>query len=240
MHQIMNKIKNYNTPRDFQPLKVTFKMASPIMLAHPFIHLDGLILHLLYRDLLGDDYYCLSSKNPIDFSQYVEAPIKQTEDVYHTSVSFFDTDAKFATTIYKRFCTEYLELLNTKKRKIARGSGFFRDYMMRMIYIPAKSVHFFVNGNRKEIERLLKSVVYLGKKTAYGFGRVKSIHIERTERDYSMIKDGKAMRPIPMRMLADAEVKALLAYKPPYWDKRNVELCAFPESEVNLNEKFMA
>ena len=234
MQQIFNKLKQYEPPQDFEPLKVVFRMTSPIMLGHPFIHFDSLILHLLYRDLLGDDYYCLPSKDPIDFSQYVKAPIKQTEDVYHTSVSLFDTDTKFATTIYKRFCTEYLELLQTKKRKIRRGSGFFRDYMMRMIYIPAKTVYFFVNGNKPEISRLLKSMVYLGKKTAYGYGRVKSIHIESTDRDYSIIKDSKAMRPIPIRMLRDAEVKAMLAYKPPYWDKHSVELCAFPNTEVKL------
>ena len=234
MQQIFNKLKQYEPPQDFEPLKVIFRMTSPIMLGHPFIHFDSLILHLLYRDLLGDEYYCLPSKNPIDFSQYVKAPIKQTEDVYHTSVSLFDTDTKFATTIYKRFCTEYLELLQTKKRKIRRGSGFFRDYMMRMIYIPAKTVYFFVNGDKPEIFRLLKSVVYLGKKTAYGYGRVKSIHIESTDGDYSIIKDSKAMRPIPIRMLRDAEVKAMLAYKPPYWDKHSVELCAFPGSIVDV------
>jgi len=234
MRRVIERIRSYEPPGDFQSFKVIFEMTSPILLGHPFIHFDGLILHLLYRDLLSDDYYCLPSKNPIDFSQYVRAPLKRTEDIYHASVSFFDTDRKFATTIYKRFCTEYLEFLNTKKQRIVRGSGFYRDYMMRMIYIPAKTVYFFVNGNKTEISRLLKSVICLGKKTAYGYGRVKSIRVEDADRDYSMIKDGKAMRPIPMRMLRDAEVKAMLAYKPPYWDKRNVELCAFPDSNVEV------
>ena len=91
-----------------------------------------------------------------------------------------------------------------------------------------------MNGNKPEISRLLKSVVYLGKKTAYGYGRVKSIHIERIDRDYSIIKNSKAMRPIPIRMVRDAEVKAMLAYKPPYWDKHSVELCAFPGSIVDV------
>jgi CRISPR type IV-associated protein Csf3 len=235
MHEIITEqLKRYQAPHEFEPLKVIFEMTSPIMLAHPFIHLDGLILHLLYRDLLGDDYYCLPSKNPIDFSEWIKAPIKQTEDIYHASVSFFDTDTKFATTIYKRFCTEYLDLLQTKKRKITRGSGFFRDYMMKMVYIPAKAVFFYVNGNRAEIERLLRHVVSIGKKTAYGFGRVKSLRIEEIDADYSIAKNGIAMRPIPVRMLSDAETTMLLAYKPPYWDKRNVELCAFPQTIIKL------
>lgn len=236
MQQIIQKLKGYKAPSklEFEHLKVILKMTSPIMLAHPFIHLDGLILHLLYRDVLDDDYYCLPSKNPIDFSPYVKAPIKQTEDVYHASVSFFDTDTKFATTIYKRFCTEYLDLLQTKKRKIRKGSGFFRDYMMRMVYIPAKTVFFYVNGNRAEIERLLRHVVSLGKKSAYGFGRVNSVQIEKLEEDYSLVKDGLAMRPLPVRMLTDVKTQILLAYKPPYWDKRNVNLCAFPATEVKL------
>lgn len=234
MHQVIEKLKGYEVPLEFEPLKVMFEMTSPIMLGHPFVHLDGLILHLLYRDVLDDDYYCLPSKNPIDFSEWIKAPIKQTEDMYHASVSFFDTDTKFATTIYKRFCTEYLDLLKTKKRKITRGSGFFRDYMMKMVYIPTKTIFFYVNGNRAEIERLLQHVISLGKKTAYGFGRVKSLRIEEAEADYSVVKDGVAMRPLPMRMLSDAETKVMLAYKPPYWDKRNVELCAFPNSKMRM------
>ncbi len=232
MHQIIEKLKGYKAPLEFEPLKVVFEMTSPIMLGHPFIHLDGLILHLLYRNILDDDYYCLPSKKPINFSQYVKAPLKQTEDVYHASVSFFDTDTKFATTIYKRFCTEYLELLQTKKQKIMKGSGFFRDYMMKMIYIPAKVVFFYVNGNKTEIEQLLQHVVSLGKKTAYGFGRVKSLCVEEIETDYSLVKNGLAMRPIPTRILLKTETKVMLAYKPPYWDKCNVELCAFPGAKI--------
>jgi len=234
MQQIIQKLKGYEVMQEFEPLKIEFKMTSPIMLGHPFIHLDGLILHLLYRNILDDDYYCLPSKKPIDFSKYVKAPLKQTEDVYHASVSFFDTDTKFATTIYKRFCTEYLELLQTKKQKILKGSGFFRDYMMKMVYIPAKVIFFHVCGNKTEIERLLQHVVNLGKKTAYGFGRVKSLYVEETEADYSLVKDGLAMRPIPVRMLMEAKTKVMLAYKPPYWDKRNVELCAFPGAMIKL------
>jgi len=232
MQQIIQKLKGYEAPQGVEPLKIEFRMISPIMLGHPFIHLDGLLLHLLYRDILDEDYYCLPSKKPIDFSQYVKAPLKQTEDVYHASISFFDTDTKFATTIYKRFCTEYLELLQTKKQKIMKGSGFFRDYMMKMIYIPAKVVFFYVCGNKTEIERLLQHVVSLGKKTAYGFGRVKSLYVEEIETDYSLVKNGLAMRPIPIRLLMKVETKVMLAYKPPYWDKRNVELCAFPGAKI--------
>ncbi len=234
MHRTISKLLGYEQPADLMPLKISFEMTTPLLLAHPFIHLDGLILHLLYRDLLGDDYYCLPSKEPLDFSQYVRAPIAQTVDVYHASVSFFDTDQKFATTIYKRFCTEYLDLLKSKMKKVRRGSGHFRDYMMRMIYIPARSIYFYTCANRAELERLLGHVTDLGKKAAYGFGKVRTLKIEEIEEDYGIVKEGVAMRPIPVTMLRDAEIKMMLAYKPPYWNKRNVALCAYPTTGIKM------
>ena len=236
MKNIIKKIKRYVVADNFEPLKITFNMQTPVMLGHPFIHLDGLVLHLTYRDALGDDYYCLPSKKPLDFSSYVQPPLKKTGSVYNASVSFFDTDTKFATTIYKRFCTEYLDLLKTKKQKITRGVGFFRDYMMKMIYVPSKNIYFYANADKDELERLLHHVVSLGKKTAYGFGKVKSVNVENIYSDHSIVSNNKAMRPIPVNMLRYAETKILLAYKPPYWDKNNVGLCAFPQTEAKLEE----
>lgn len=237
MQQIIDKLSAYTPPAEetYVPLEITFRMSSPTLMAHPWIHFDGLVLHLLYRDVLGDDYYALPSKDPIDFSQYIHAPLKRyNNSIYHASCSMFDTDMKFTTTIYKRFCTEYLHFLKTRKRKIRRGSGHYRDYRMRMICIPANSITFYANGSIHELTRLLQHVFYLGKKMAYGFGRVKSLHITKQDQDYSVVKKGKAMRPIPVTLTKYVETTTMLAYKPPYWDKGNVGLCAFPRTKVTL------
>jgi CRISPR type IV-associated protein Csf3 len=106
--------------------------------------------------------------------------------------------------------------------------------MMKMVYVPAKTIFFYINGDKNEIKRLMFNVVSLGKKTSYGFGRIKSMSIKTIDKDYSLIKDNKAMRPIPTSMLRYAETKMLMAYKPPYWSKNNVDMCAFPNTGVKI------
>ncbi|OYT64160.1 hypothetical protein B6U67_00730 [Methanosarcinales archaeon ex4484_138] len=235
LNNIIERVKKYNPPSSFSPLKIVCELITPIALAHPYIHLDGLIMHLLLRDILKDDYYNLPSKSPIDFGQYLRPPLKKSGKVYHASVSFFDIQDVYVTTIYKRFCTEYLDHLTAHKKKIRRGTGHFKDFMIRLPYIPAKTVTFYANGNIGEIERLLAALEALGKKTAYGFGLIRSIEVEEMKEDWSVVKNGKAMRPIPMSMLDYAEKQVALAYKPPYWDKRNVAICVPPGAEVRLH-----
>jgi len=42
------------------------------------------------------------------------------------------------------------------------------------------------------------------------------------------------MRPIPVKLLRSYEDAAYLAYRPPYWAKESVDLCAVPFTHVEL------
>ena len=49
----------------FKPFSLTFHMQTPIMLGSPWLMFDGIIAHLLNRELRGQDYYTLPSKEPV-------------------------------------------------------------------------------------------------------------------------------------------------------------------------------
>ena len=49
----------------FEVLKIVFKMKTPLLLGHPWIFFDSLIIHTLLRRELGDNYYNLPSKYPM-------------------------------------------------------------------------------------------------------------------------------------------------------------------------------
>jgi len=219
----------------YTPLKITFFMRTPICLTYPFIHFDALLAHLTLRrkDPLG--YRCLPSKKVVKSCGDTPLPLKKHHSIYHASISFFDTSDAYTTTIYKRFCERYLNLRKIKKKRIDKSRGLFKDYMISLVYIPARKVTFYACGNADEIKTLLQGLPALGKKTAIGYGFVKSFEIKEIDKDYSIIKDGKAMRAIPIKFLRSASDIARLAYKAPYWASENTDLCATPGASVKLD-----
>ncbi len=206
------------------------------MLGHPWLALDGILAHLISRELRGEDYYVLPSKEPVPRRAWYTGsvmPLAQTRDLFHASVAWFDRSEASAATIYKRFDESRSHLIQTEKQRIDVGRGLYRAYAMRMPYLPAVTAKFYVRGDIKEVLRLVSFLPGLGKKVAYGYGMFRSVSVEETEQDYSLVKDGVAMRPLPCHMGFDSGEKMMLAYKMPYWDKRNVAPCVPPGAKLN-------
>jgi len=89
-------------------------------------------------------------------------------------------------------------------------------------------------GSVREIERLVKLVPALGKERNIGFGFVRKVEVREIEHEWGLVKDGIAMRPIPVKYLKAYEDATYMAYKPPYWSKHSVDLCAVPFTRVEL------
>jgi CRISPR type IV-associated protein Csf3 len=228
----------------FEPLKIEFYMQTPICLSSPWISFDGLLAHLKLKEELKDGYHILPSKTPADFSS-LTLPIEKVWSpeegifIYKSSISIFDNDYLFLSKIYKRFYVRDIDRVSTKKKKITRGSGHYRDFIIALPYVPAKTVIFYVNGDKSEIESLLSTLVGLGKKTAIGYGFFNDFSITRIQKDKSLVDSGermgRAMRPIPISFLEGSNYQvSLLSYIFPYWDKRNITLCANPFAIVKL------
>jgi len=166
---------------------------------------------------------------------FQKLPLKKSGDLWHASVSILEPNTVKLDTIYKRFEDRWIP--NTKKKRIYRGMGHFKDYALSIPYIPAITCTFYGVGDIEMIEKLLQNVVGLGNDTRIGYGAVLRFHIETTEKDFSLVKDGKAMRPIPIRYCDWAEERIPLAWRPPYWAPENVELCCPPFTEVKLGKE---
>ena len=221
----------------YEPLKIIFTLSSPITLNHPWMHFDGLVSHLLFVDALGEDFFLLPRKFP--FSRMLRGvdlppfPIKETGGMYHSSVSIFDTDRKALEILYKRFEDRWAG----GRKKIYRGSGFFRDYMIQHIYIPTRTVIFYVCGDYEVIGRLCSFVVGLGDNTRLGWGAVRSFEIEKQKEDWSIVKNGMAMRPIPEHLLEFSSEWVNVVWRPPYWAAENIGKCAPPGAKVEFKNE---
>lgn len=110
----------------------------------------------------------------------------------------------------KRFRQNRIELISGSPNL---QNGPYREWNMPIPKIHCLKMVAYANGNRKEVKRLLKNIKFLGKKRAYGHGRIISIDTEEMQENFSLIKDGCSMRWLP-----DANGIRLVRPRPPYWN----------------------
>lgn len=227
-------------PSLYRPFKAVFYMEAPISLAHPWINGDALISVPLLRSLLGEDFYDLPTKQPLPFDEWLTMPLKKSHAVLHASASIFDTDKKYLNTFYKRFDSESVDtFVKSKKNKIIRGQGFFKDCMVRCPYMPTSTVTFYFNGDMKLCRRLLEVIPSLGKDRAKGFGIVNKVEVTAEKTDKSLFDGDVCMRPIPfkaMKYRGIPEHTMQLTYKIPYWARNKATMCCVPGSNILFSE----
>jgi hypothetical protein len=230
---ILDRLAAYEPPADFQSIQVEYSLATPLMMAFPWIFSDALVARLLMEEILGDNFYNLPAKEPIPVAKYLRLPLQKTGLIYHASASVLDTDEMHTTVLYKRF-HEATDLKS--KTRIRRNSGQMRDFMMKFPYSASRTVKFYMNGDREELSRLLSSVRHLGKKHAVGGGEVSGFSISDIHEDWSITKDGLAMRSIPCSMLKSfSDIRAMrLAYTFPGWAPENITMCVAPGGRCEI------
>jgi hypothetical protein len=211
-----------------QHLEAVFHLRAPVALGAPWIFFDSLLMHAKLREELGERYFSLPTKLALKLG--VDIPVKRWNDVYVASVSIFEPENvnMYVFQYFKRGDFPFT------KGKISRGSGFFKDFYLKVVYAPALRVRFYATGELEEVRRLASRISALGKERNIGFGLVKEVVVREVGGEWGLVKDGVAMRPIPVRYLKSYEDAAVIAYKPPYWDKGNMELCAVPFTRVEL------
>lgn len=251
MDRINKRISDFNNNSEnqhlnFIPLKIKFKLASPVMLSYPWVFFDGLISHIQSRRVLKELFDLLPPRIPLDFVETLFLPIKKNkillktneiDYIYHASASEFENPDLIATsTLYKQFGGSNAEsCLNSKIKKIDITRGKFKLYQLSIPINYSKSVTFYANADPKQMQLLCSNITHLGKKRAVGYGSIISYSIEKTDQDFSLIKNTKIMRTIPLEYCNEFKIKpnqenvAIMAYKPPYWDKAKFKLCTIPE-----------
>jgi hypothetical protein len=146
----------------------------------------------------------------------IKMPLTQStiarRDIYHASALFPDGDG-FETLQFwrKKFDQDHLALTSGS---FNLTNGPYREYNHPMPLLCVPRMMAYASGNRKEVKRLLtKHLRAIGKYRGKGKGRVVSIDFEETPDDYSLVKDGKAMRWLP-----DPNGLRLVRTAPPYWN----------------------
>ncbi len=235
IERLRKKIETQKRQYYYEPLQITFFLQAPLSLTYPFLFFDSLVGRQMLMIALGHDFYLLPTKIPI--TKYIPQeelppfPIKQSNELFHCSVAQFNGQYRIEY-LYKRFEDRWANF----KRKITRGSGYFRDYMIQHLYVAAPVVHFYACADYEMMKKICATVTGLGDNTRIGWGAVAGFKIDRISKDCSIVKNGIAMRPIPQRFLKSASEIVPMTWRSPYWDLLNVELCAPPGAEVILKQ----
>ena len=111
----------------------------------------------------------------------------------------------------KRFRVNRAELT---RGTVNTQNAAYRDYNMPLPLLLCTRMVAYALGDRKRVAHILrKQVRYLGEKRAYGRGRVNNISVEWCEDDFSMTREGRAMRWLPQ-----PGASRIVRPRPPYWN----------------------
>jgi CRISPR type IV-associated protein Csf3 len=110
-----------------------------------------------------------------------------------------------------------------------KKQGKYREHNIPITLQLCNKMIAYANGSGTEVRKLLKKHIrYLGKKRAYGFGKIRDIEVEEINEDYSLVKNGKAMRYLPKK----SGIRRV-RMRPPYWNI--IERCNSCEILENYN-----
>lgn len=137
---------------------------------------------------------------------------------------------------YRKRWDNHENNLNWGKRKpqFKTSEGAEKSYDLPLYVRLTNSISWFVVGDKLGIRKLLESVTHIQKKRSYGNGEIKEWEIGIMYNDYHLWRDGRLMKPIPVRLIDDKldNPKALWGWRSPAWLAANKELCYMPNDNV--------
>lgn len=225
----LDKYGQHIASLQYEPLKITASLTSAYVTTD-YIFFDSLISSAVWQDCMKDKAYNVPENKSELF--YIPLPIKPvgTKELFYAASIGFPKQAVDGVARWRK--TTEIE----SKKKISIGSGEFKRYDMPMPYTSAEEIIFYVNGNKAEIERLLQFIPSIGKKRTQGYGNVRTWQVEQSEHDWSIVRDGVPMRPIPVseaeQFNLKCDVEMFFAVRPPYWHRSNLTKCFMPLCKV--------
>lgn len=211
--------------------KITFEFKAPIVfIERPTF--DAILAFCYMRETYGefDQKLNLSAAEAIDFLPVLPLSVKENDEIKYFNASWllFDEEAAIELTdsFKKRFdfFNDDLVDFGGKTEKIIINKGEFKSYDIPIsTHYVNRGWFYFESEDIEQVKRLVSKHLYgIGKKTAYGYGAIKTFHVEHIE--YDPFSE-KILRPIPVLEKITKENMQYCAYKPPYWLPLNFSLC---------------
>lgn len=223
--------------RNFEPLQITAVLRTAVI-SDQWLPLDGILLYQQTRDDLGAQSMTTPGVSnlaqPKGEAMKSKLPIKTVhskEWYYRCSWAEWSPNVEAKDYWNKRYDNDLSDFVSFKGRGTVKiEAGAYKAYHQPVFYRSALWIQWFCVGDKTEIGRLLSTCMNIGKKVSQGWGRVMRWEVESISDDWSIWKDGKLMRGIPVFEKPADHVGNIAIYglRPSYWDKRNQIMVVLP------------
>ena len=204
----------------FKNLKITLFLENyAVVSPNPF---DGVLAKLWFEKEKQEGIFDGDFFKRIPFLKYDE------EGFYHISNPIFEKVTLANQVLHKNFDVDrYFSMFeNEKKTKglYALANGRYKSHQAYFEKAYIKEIVFYACGDLNVIKELLQGLTAVGKKSSYAWGKINKITIEEISEDWSIVKDKKLMRHVPLNSKYLEDLNEDVAYRlmpltHPYWDR---------------------
>lgn len=215
-----------------RPLKVTWKLSSPVALPTYPIHLDALLAWAKVNRAIQEGGY----ENP--FEEQENLPLESANETWKASRLVFEAAAEpfLVPFIRKANVVEFADdrrrgYYESNRNSFTLGTGPYKAFDMRLpAQIMSKATAWCV-GNKEEIESLLCDVTAIGKWSKNGYGAVSSFTVEAAPAEEIEFWRNRVLPAHRSDLLLPDVPYAPSAgrCRPPYWDKTNMAMVMIPQ-----------
>lgn len=215
----------------FKPLRIRAWLQIGII-SDQFLPLDGVIYAHYVREKMGPRNITLPLENTVPEGQQIQLPfrkanIKNPEWFYKCSFAQWPAETiEDQQTFSKRFDLKWSGLVDfgKKKAKVDNQRGHYKSYHVKVYYRHANYVEWFADGDKDELEQILRFCTHLGKKSSQGWGAVLRWEVTEWPEDWSVRGEGnKLMRAVPTHGKG-----FLYGLRPSYWLPKHQFNCILP------------
>lgn len=208
-----------------QNLKISIYLNGAAKL-NRFTTIDSILLaqYYAFMEKKGKRYEFDPEHKSVNF-------IHRENGVFSGSIWYLQKDSDFFLDFQSKIKTvEHRKIYDTTKGKTSENA-LFKNGLIFDETIYASPIYFYIKGDKKVIELILKSQLkFIGKDRKLGFGEVSDIIIEEINEDKGFLIDSNtAAKPLPINDFKVNSKKITFFRKSaPYWLNDDFEKCYMP------------
>lgn len=243
-----------------EPLEIKISVLAPVVSPlrrqpHP-LHLDAMLISVMtsrikaaFPNLVSDATYDTSYHPENGHKQGVPLAVcGDKRPIYQSSVAFISGEPIYTeyNWIKKPVSADLIKTFIGDKKQATfkpsgESSGTYRGWMESMPGVMPSVIKFECVGNKEVITDLLADVRGIGVMRRIGLGEVLAYSVDPINKDPAtcgLILDDQPARELPCVDWPDGDKygwsAVSAAYRPPYWNPRNKDICWCPSLELTV------
>lgn len=210
-----------------EKFSVTLRLGSPLITGGGYMTLDALLAAILFD--VGASVE----------EAHTQIPLQNTHGLWHGSAAIYETlevgRQAFVANLRASHDLNPDLVAKNKHGKVHSKISLLRRQQFGAVmngysYFVTEAVTWYGEGDAVQVEKLLRSVRFIGKRRASGFGEVKAIELTESESDGVVSVFGEPLRPVPQELFTGdkSSTRGDAAWRPAYWRPENRAICYLP------------